>query len=68
MNDRNMRKTVEMPVVESIAETYRQDPLGIYSHRRVMDCRDIDSTAAINQWNARKPAGDFTDEFETLEK
>ena len=34
MNNREMRKTVEMPVVETTAEIYAKDPLGIYSHRR----------------------------------
>jgi hypothetical protein len=39
-------KTREMPVVETVTDLYRDDPLGIYSHRQ-MDSRDTDSTSFI---------------------
>lgn len=59
----DMRKTQEMPVVETVADIYRTDPLGIFTHRRAMDCRDIDSTAFQQEYAARK-RGDFTTEGE----
>ncbi len=62
MSNPDMTKTQEMPIPETLADIYRNDPLGLYSHRQGMDCRDVDSTTFIDSWNARKPAGDFTDE------
>jgi hypothetical protein len=31
--DEDMRKTIELPVFESLAQVYETDPEGVYSHR-----------------------------------
>ena len=33
-----MRKTLEMPIPETLADIYRTDPLGLYSHRKERGC------------------------------
>ncbi len=63
MSNPDLTKTQEIPIPETIADICRTDPEGVFTYRR-MDCRDIDSTACIEAWQARKPAGDFTEEGE----
>ncbi len=63
MSSNDMTKTQEIPIPETIADICRNDPLRVFTYRR-MDCRDTDSTAFQQSNAARKPAGDFTTEGE----
>lgn len=59
----DMTKTQEIPIPETIADICRNDPCNVFTYRR-MDCRDTDSTSFIESHAARKPAGDFSNQFE----
>jgi len=38
MSNPDLTKTLEMQIPETLADIYKADPLGIYSHRREAGC------------------------------